>query len=424
MSNYSIGSALKHAFSVFSDKNAELTSPFQNSNWTGYHSYDVSYGSSSRSDRKRLSPTKEKSLVASMYNKIAIDVAAVPIKHIKTDKNGRYVTEVKSGLNNCLNVEANIDQTGRELIVDIVLSMFDEGVVAVVPVDTKDNFLKGSDSFDILSLRTGKVVGWYPQKVKVKVYDERDGLYKELVLPKSKVALIENPFYSVMNEKNSTLSRLIRKMNLLDLLDDKNGTNKLNMILQLPYTTRSETQKRRASKRLEELEAQLNNSPYGIAYVDGTEKIVQLNRAIESNLVEQVDKLSNDLYSQIGITKSVFDGTADEQTHLNYQNSTIEPILSAITNEMIRKFLTKTARTQGQTLRFIQDPFRLIPINNIADIADKFTRNEILASNEVREIIGRTPVDDPRADELRNKNLNQSNEEITPVSVSDTVESK
>lgn len=418
----SIKTRLAHAWNAFNNKSANLSSPFELSNWSGYHTQNFVYGSNSREDRVRLSPSKEKSLVASMYNKIAVDVSAVPIKHIKTDQNGRFIKEIKSSLNECLNVEANIDQTGRELIFDCVYSMFDEGHVAIVPVETSISLDDQSGSFDILSLRIGKIVDWFPDKIKAKVYDERDGKYKELLLPKSKVAIVENPFYSIMNENNSTVNRLIRKMNLLDILDDRNSSNRLNMILQFPYTVRSETQKKKAAKRLNEIEDQLADSPHGIAYIDGTEKIIQLNRALESELVSQIKSLSEDLYSQMGITKDVFDGTANEQTMLNYRNSTIEPVLSAITNEMIRKFLTKTARTQGQTLRFIQDPFKLVPINNIADIADKFTRNEVLASNEVREIIGRTPVDDPRADELRNKNLNQSNEEISPMSTRDVEE--
>lgn len=409
------GSRLKHAWDVFRSGSAKAASPFQNSNWDGYHTYNVGIGSTARQDRVRLAPSTEKSIIASLYNKIAVDVAAVPIKHIKTDQNGRYKETIKSGLNECLSVQANLDQTGRELIQDAVLSMFDEGVVAIVPVETSVS-LTASGSFDINALRVGKVLEWYPQTVKLSVYDERDGRQKEIVLPKDKVALIQNPFYSIMNERNSTLKRLIRKLNLLDLLDENNNSSRFNMILQLPYTIKTPARQKQAEQRLDELERQLSGSTYGIAYVDGTEKITQLNRTIESDLVKQVEDLTNQLYAQIGITKTVFDGTADEKTMLNYQNSTLEPVLSTICDEMIRKFLTKTARTQGQTLKYFKDPFRLVPIDNIADIADKFTRNEILSSNELRSIIGREPVEDPRADELRNKNLNKSNEEIAPMS--------
>lgn len=409
------GSRLKHAWDVFRSGSAKAASPFQNSNWDGYHTYNVGIGSTARQDRVRLAPSTEKSIIASLYNKIAVDVAAVPIKHIKTDQNGRYKETIKSGLNECLSVQANLDQTGRELIQDAVLSMFDEGVVAIVPVETSVS-LTASGSFDINALRVGKVLEWYPQTVKLSVYDERDGRQKEIVLPKDKVALIQNPFYSIMNERNSTLKRLIRKLNLLDLLDENNNSSRFNMILQLPYTIKTPARQKQAEQRLDKLERQLSGSTYGIAYVDGTEKITQLNRTIESDLVKQVEDLTNQLYAQIGITKTVFDGTADEKTMLNYQNSTLEPVLSTICDEMIRKFLTKTARTQGQTLKYFKDPFRLVPIDNIADIADKFTRNEILSSNELRSIIGREPVEDPRADELRNKNLNKSNEEIAPMS--------
>lgn len=416
MDNLSIGEKFKdvlsHAYNVFSNQKSVASSPFQNSNWSGYHSYNALYGMFDRPDRVRINPSVEKSIIAAMYTKIAVDVSGVSIKHIKTDQNGRYVKDMDSGLNNCLTVEANLDQTSRDFIMDIVISMFDEGVVAVCPIETSFS-LRESSSFDILTMRVGKISEWFPDKVKVNLYDERDGQRKDVVFPKSKVAIIENPFYSIMNQQNSTLNRLIRKLNLLDLLDERNNTTKFNMILQFPYTVRSETQKKKARERLEELESQLSDSPYGIAYTDGTEKIIQLNRAIESNLISEVDSLKKDLYSEIGITKEVFDGTADEQTLLNYHNSTLEPILSAIVDEMKRKFLTKTARTQGQTIRFVRDPFKLIPIGQIADIADKFTRNEILSSNELREIIGREPVDNPEADELRNKNLNKSSEQIT-----------
>lgn len=411
------GSRLKHAWDVFKNGSSNVESPFQNSPWSGYHTYNFGVGTNARRDRVRLTPSTEKSIVASLYNKIAVDVAAVPIKHIKTDSSGRYKETIKSGLNECLSIQANLDQTGRELIQDAVLSMFDEGVVAIVPVETNVN-LKSNNAFDILSMRVGKVLEWFPKDVKLSVYNESVGEQQVITLPKDKVAIIQNPFYSIMNERNSTLRRLIRKLNLLDLLDENNNSSKFNMILQLPYTIKTPARQKQAEARLHQLEEQLSGSTYGIAYVDGTEKITQLNRSIESDLVTQVDRLTDQLYSQIGITKTVFDGTADEKTMLNYQNSTLEPVLSTICDEMIRKFLTKTARTQGQTLKFFKDPFKLVPIDNIADIADKFTRNEILSSNEVRSIVGLEPVDDERADELRNKNLNKSNEDISPVSTS------
>lgn len=415
------GSRLKHAWDIFRSGSVNAASPFRNSHWDGYRTYNVGLGSTVRQDRVRLTPSTEKSIVASLYNKISVDVAAIPIKHIKTDKNGRYKETLKTGLNECLTVQANIDQTGRELIQDVVLSAFDEGYVAIVPVET-DISLTNNGSFDILSLRTGKILEWYPRDVRISVYDDRDGDRKEIVLPKEKVAIIQNPFYSVMNERNSTLKRLIRKLNLLDLLDESNNSSRFNMILQLPYTIKSEARKKQAADRLTELENQLSGSTYGIAYVDGTEKITQLNRTIESDLVQQVENLTNQLYSQIGITKTVFDGTADEKTMLNYQNSTLEPVLSTICDEMTRKYLTKTARTQGQKVKFFRDPFRLVPIDNIADMADKFTRNEIVSSNEFRTVLGLEPVDDARADELRNKNLNQSNEDIAPVTVAEDEE--
>lgn len=414
MSEQTFGSRLKHAWNVFRAKD-------EPSEFLDYHvPYNMSdYGiaTTSRTDRVRLTPTTERTYIASIYNKIAVDVAAVPIKHVKINQNGGYEETIKSSLNNCLNLEANLDQTGREFIMDVVLSMFDEGVVAIVPVETSFSPLI-TNSYDILQMRTGKITQWYPQNVKVEVYDERDGLRKEVVLPKRKVAIIENPFYSIMNQPNSVLKRLINKLNLLDNVDAMTYSAKLNIILQLPYTIKSDARKEQAEKRLSELEKQLEGSKYGAAYIDGTEKITQLNRAVENELIQQINDLKKDLFSQMGITESVFDGTADEKTMLNYRNGTVEPILSAITNEMIRKFLTKTAQTQGQTLKFIQDPFRLVPVNEMAEIADKFTRNEIMSPNELRSIIGVGPVQDNRADELRNRNLNVSDEQINnPVLV-------
>lgn len=398
---------LKHAWNIFRRKDEPLyqtpTSYFNNN----YFSYGV--GSTVRTDRYRLRPCTERSLVASLYNKIAIDVAAVPIRHVKVNSDGQYQKSIDSGLNRCLNVEANIDQTGRELIIDVVLSMFDEGVVAIVPVETNTDINK---PFDVLQLRTGRITQWYPQNVRVEVYDERDGNKKEVTLPKKSVAIIENPFYSIMNEQNSTLKRLMDKLRLIDELDRNVYSNKLDLILQLPYTIKSEARRKMADDRIKDLEKQLEGSKYGVAYVDGTERVTQLNRSVENKLYEQIGDLKSQLYSELGITEEVFNGTADEKTMLNYQNGTVEPILAAITNEMKRKFLTKTAQTQGQDILYITDPFRLVPVDNIAEIADKFTRNEILSTNEIRSIIGINPVNDPRANELRNKNLNQSDQQM------------
>lgn len=405
---------LKHAWNAFSSKEVD---PHLQSYPSQYGSILYSGGSSIRTDRTRLNLPTERSIVASIYNRIAVDVSAIPIKHARVDQNGRYKETIDSGLNNCLSIEANIDQTGRELILDTVLSMFDEGCVALVPVETSINMVSNG-SYDILELRTGKITNWYPDRVKVEVYNERIGEKQEIVLPKKNVAIIENPFYSVMNEPNSTLKRLVRKLALMDQVDDRNSSSKLDLIFKLPYTVKSEASKKRAKERKEAIQEQLVNDPYGIAYIDATENVTQLNRPIENKLLEQINNLTQTLYSELGVTKEVFEGTADEQTMLNYYNSTIEPILSAITDEMKRKFLTKTARTQGQSIVFIRDPFKLVPVNEIATIADKFTRNEILAPNDIRSTMGYKPVDDPRADELRNRNLNASDQQLSdPVLV-------
>lgn len=362
-----------------------------------------------RPDRVRFSRGNERSIVTSVYNRIAMDVASVDIKHCRLDENGRYIEDVNSGLNNCLTLEANIDQNSRAFIQDVVMSMFDEGAVAIVPVDlTSDPAL--SNSYDILSMRTGKILEWYPNQVKVRVYNDRTGDKQDVLLPKRSVAIIENPLYAVINEPNSTMQRLIRKLNLLDAIDEQSGSGKLDLIIQLPYVIKSEARKQQADKRRKEIEDQLKG-PYGIAYTDGTERITQLNRPIENNLMKQIEYLTNMLYSQIGMTPSVLDGTANEQTMLNYNNRTIEPIISAITMGMKRNFLSKTARTQGQTIMAFKDPFKLVPVNNIAEIADKLTRNEILTSNEVRQIIGFKPSSDPKADQLVNSNIAQSKEE-------------
>lgn len=366
-----------------------------------------------RPDRVRLTRGNERSIVTAMYNRIAMDVAAVSIKHVRLDINDRFVETIDSNLNYALSDEANTDQTGRELIQDIVLSMFDEGVVAVVPVETTLDPRK-TGSYDVISLRTAKILEWYPEHVRLKLYNQKTGRKEEIILPKKMVAIIQNPLYSVMNEPNSTLQRLIRKLNILDAIDEQSGAGKLDLIIQLPYTIKTETRKKQAEDRRKDIEMQLAGSKYGIAYTDATEHVTQLNRSVDNNLMKQIEFLTSMLSGQLGITDTIFNCTADEKTMLNYYNTTIEPILSAITNEFRRKFLTKTARKQHQSIVFFRDPFKLVPVNQIADIADKFTRNEILSSNEVRAIIGFKPVNDERADELRNKNLNQSPDAEAP----------
>ena len=393
---------LQHAWNVFTDKEP----PVQ------YRYIEGGYGI--RPDRRRLSRGNERSIITAIYNKIAIDVSSVKIQHVRLDQNGGLIEVIDSGLNECLTVEANLDQTGSELIRDLVLSMFDEGCIAVVPVDTTLNPKSGS--YDIRSLRCGKIVEWFPKDVKVLLYNEEKGRKEEVMVSKKFVTIIENPFYAVMNEPNSTLQRLIRKLNLLDAIDEQSSAGKLDLIIQLPYVIKTEARRQEAEKRRKDIEMQLAGSKYGIAYTDGTERVTQLNRPIENNLMKQIEYLTSMLYSQLGMSEEVVKGTADEKTMLNYQNSTVNPILEAIVTNMRRKFLTKTARTQGQSISYFQDPFRLVPVTQIADIADKFTRNEILSSNELRAIVGYRPVDDPRADELRNKNLNRSNEEIKPMS--------
>lgn len=363
-----------------------------------------------RPDRVRFSRGNERSIVTSVYNRIAMDVAAISVKHCRVDKNGRYIEDVNSGLNDCLTIEANIDQTGRSFIQDIVMSMFDEGAVAIVPVDTDTDPTTGS--FDIKTVRAGKIVEWFPTSVKLNVYNDRTGRKEDIILPKKSVAIIENPLYSVINEPNSTMQRLVRKLNLLDAIDEQSGSGKLDLIVQLPYAVKGELKTQQAEQRKQSIIDQLKG-PYGIAYIDATEKITQLNRPVENNLMKQIEYLTNMLYSQIGMTPSVLDGTADEKVMLNYNNRTIEPIISAIVDAMKRNFLTKTARTQGQTIMYFRDPFKLVPINNIAEIADKFTRNEILTSNEIRQIIGFKPSDDPKADKLVNSNVAQPAEETT-----------
>lgn len=373
------------------------------------------YGSMSyyRPDRVRLNMGRERSMVVSVYNRIALDTAAIDIFHARLDEDGRFTEEIKSGLNECLTLDANIDQTGRAFIQDVVMSMMDEGVVAIVPVDTSIN-PKISGSFDVLSMRTGKIKVWHPNHVEVEIYNEKTGRKEDVLLPKKAVAIIENPLYAVMNEPNSTLQRLIRKLNLLDVIDEQSGSGKLDLIIQLPYIIKTPARKEQAEQRRKDIEMQLAGSKYGIAYTDGTEKITQLNRPVENNLMKQIEYLTNMLYGQLGLTPEIMNGSADEKTMLNYYNRTIEPIISAIVDEMKRKFLTKTARTQGQTIVYFRDPFKLVPVSELAEISDKLTRNEIASSNEIRQLMGWKPSDDPDADELRNKNLNKSENEMQP----------
>lgn len=409
----SFGSRLKHAWNAFTG--------------TDYTTYqDVGPGYSSRPDRIRLTRGNERSIITSVYNRIALDVAALNVQHIRLDENGRFLSVIQDGLNTCLTVEANIDQTARAFIQDIVVSMLDEGCVAIVPVDTTyDPSVTGS--YDIQTMRVGKILDWYPQHVRVRLYNERTGTKENILVPKSTVAIIENPLYTVVNEPNSTMQRLIRKLNLLDVIDEQSGSGKLDLIIQLPYVIKTEARRQQAENRRKDIEAQLSGTKYGIAYADGTERITQLNRSVNNNLMSQIEYLTSMLYSQLGITQSILDGTADEKTMLNYNNRTIEPIISAIVDEMKRKFLTKTARSQSQSISFFRDPFKLVPVNDIAEIADKFTRNEIMTSNEIRQVIGMKPSDDPRADELRNKNLSapiESEPEINPPVEDENVETE
>lgn len=373
----------------------------------------ASYGPASyyRPDKIRPTMGNERSMVSSVYNRIALDVAYIDIFHARLDDDGRYTEQISSGLNECLNLSANVDQTGKAFIQDIVMSMMDEGVVAIVPVDTTIN-PEVSGSFDILSMRTGKIKEWYPEHVTVELYNEKTGRKEDLLLPKNTIGIIENPLYAVMNEPNSTLQRLIRKLNLLDVIDEQSGSGKLDLIIQLPYVIKTPARKQQAEERRRDIEMQLAGSKYGIAYTDGTEKITQLNRPVENNLMKQIEYLTNMLYSQLGLTQEILNGSADEKTMLNYYNRTIEPIVSSIVDEMKRKFLTKTARTQGQSIVYFRNPFKLVPVAELAEISDKLTRNEIASSNEIRQIIGWKPSDEPGADELRNKNLNQSKEEL------------
>lgn len=399
-----IRSRLKRAFNVFAngDQSEEI-----------HHIYG-GYASSLRPDRPRFSRGNERSIVTAIFNRIALDVASIDIRHVDLDEEGRYLSDRPSRLNNCLTVEANIDQTSRAFLQDIVMSLMDEGCIAVVPVDTYDDPIQ-TESYDIISMRVAKIVKWYPQHVTVRLYDDRDGQHKEITIRKSLVAIIENPLYAVVNEPNSTLQRLVRKLSLLDQVDSETASGKLNMIIQLPYTIKSEARRKQADERRAAIEDQIAHSPYGIAYADATEHITQLNRSLDNNLLSQIEYLTDQLYGQLGLTKDIMNGTANEQDMLNYQNRTIEPIIAAIADEFKRKFLTKTGRTQGQSIEYFRDPFRLMPVSQIAEIADKFVRNTIMTPNEMRQKIGMKPVDNPMADELRNPNLSASDEEIKAI---------
>ena len=402
----SLGTRLKHAWNAF--RNRDPTMDFRDSGTAYYY----------RPDRPRFTRGNERSIITSVLNRIALDASAIDILHVRLDDNGRFLETVNSGLNNCLTLSANVDQTGRALKQDIIMSMLDEGCVAIIPTDTTID-PKKSDSYRIDAMRVGKIIQWRPHHVQIRAYNENTGKKEEIWLPKSVVAIVENPLYAVMNEPNSTMQRLIRKLALLDVTDEQTASGKLDLIIQLPYVIKTDARRQQAETRRKDIEMQLAGSKYGIAYTDGTEKITQLNRSVENNLMKQVEYLTNQLYSQLGITQAILDGTADDKTMLNYYSRTIEPIVAAIVDEMKRKFLTKTARTQHQSIHFFRDPFRLVPVNDIAEIADKFTRNEIMTSNEIRQIVGMKPSDDPKADELRNSNISQSKEDIqrlNPVS--------
>ena len=395
----SLGSRLKHGWNAFMNRDP-----------TYYRSIGPSY--SYRPDRPRMTRGNERSIVTSVFNRIALDVAAISIQHCILDDNGRFVSTYDSKLNKCLTLEANLDQTSRAFIQDVVMSMFDEGYVAMVPVETTfDPEITGA--YDVLSMRSGKIVDWYPEHVKVRVYNEKTGRKEEVILPKAQVGIVENPLFAVVNEPNSTGQRLIRKLNLLDQIDEQTGSGKLDLIIQLPYVIKTDARRNQAERRRKDIEEQLSGSKYGIAYTDGTEHITQLNRPLENNLLKQIEYLRDMFYSQLGITQSILDGTADDKTMLNYYSRTIEPIVAAIVDEMKRKFLTKTARSQHHSIEFFRDPFKLVPVNDIAEIADKFTRNEILTSNEIRQVIGMKPSSDPKADQLINSNISQPEERLT-----------
>lgn len=386
-------------------RNRDPTFNFQNLGEISYY----------RPDRPRFTRGNERSIVTSVYNRIALDASSICVQHVRLDNNGRFSSVIDSGLNNCLTLDANIDQTGRAFIQDAVMSMLDEGCVAIFPVET-DVDPESTESYKINSMRTGKIIEWRPEHVKIRAYDDRIGRQSDIILKKSMVAIVENPLYAVINEPNSTMQRLIHKLNLMDVTDEQTASGKLDLIIQLPYVIKTPARQQQAEERRKSIEMQLASSKYGIAYTDGTEHITQLNRSVENNLMKQVEYLTNMLYGQLGITQTILDGTADDKTMLNYYNRTIEPIMSAIVDEMKRKFLTKTARSQGQSITFFRDPFKLVPVNDIAEIADKFTRNEIMTSNEIRQIIGMKPSEDPKADQLLNSNISHPAEEIEGIS--------
>ena len=398
------GGRLKHAWNAFA--NLDTYTPDR------FIDYGTSY--SRRPDRSRMTISNERSIISSIYTRIGIDTASIDIRHVRLDENKQYVEDIESGLNNCLNLEANIDQSGRAFKQDIVMSMLDKGCIAIVPIDTSVDPLPSTGGYDIRTVRVAEIVQWFPRHVKVKVYNDQSGLKEELILPKTVVSIVENPLYSIMNEQNSTLQRLVRKLNLLDAVDEQSSSGKLDIIMQLPYTIRTDARRAQADQRRKDIESQLTGSQYGIAYADATEKITQLNRPAENNLLAQVEYLTNMLYSQLGLTPAVFDGTADEAAMLNYYNRTIEPILAAISEGMKRTFLTKTARSQGQSIEYFRDPFRLVPVKDLAEIADKFTRNEIISSNEMRGYVGLKPSDDPKANALTNKNIPQADPNAGP----------
>ena len=400
----SLGARLKHAWNVFT------------ANETVGARWDIGPSYFYRPDRPIFSRGNERSIITSVYNRIALDVAAISIQHVRLDDEGRFTSVMNSTLNDCLSLEANLDQTGRAFIQDIVQSMLDEGCVAIVPVDTDIDPDEGS--YKIETMRTGKILEWYPQHVKVRVYNEQTGKKEDVLVSKRTVAIVENPFYAVMNEPNSTMQRLIRKLNILDAIDEQSGSGKLNLIIQLPYVIKTEARRQQAEKRRKDIEEQLSGSKYGVAYTDGTEHVVQLNRPVDNNIMSQIEYLTSMLYSQLGLTQTIMDGSADDKTMLNYLTRTVEPILSAIVDEMKRKFLTKTARSQKQSILFFRDPFKLVPVSEIAEIADKMTRNEIMTSNEIRQKIGMTPSKDPNADKLRNSNLSAPKEESIEQTIS------
>ena len=397
-----ISDRLQHAWNAFMNRDPT------------YNYQDLGNSYSIRPDRPRFTRGNERSIVTSVYNRIALDVSAISIQHVRLDDNGRFKEQMNTSLNSCLTLSANTDQTGRAFIQDAVMSMLDEGCVAIVPIDTTTD-PNISDSYDILTMRTAKILDWYPNHVRIRVYNEKIGRQEETIVPKKMVAIVENPLYAVINEPNSTMQRLVRKLGLLDVTDEQTASGKLDLIIQLPYVIKTEARRQQAEERRKSIEMQLAGSKYGIAYTDGTERITQLNRSLENNLMKQIEYLTSMLYSQLGITQSILDGTADEKTMLNYYSRTIEPIISAIVDEMKRKFLTKTARSQHQSIVFFRDPFKLVPVNDIAEIADKFTRNEIMTSNEIRQIVGMKPSDDPKADKLINSNLNHPDETEKPI---------